>query len=175
MGRGSPMVPRPRARVKQPKHPLPVIGWREWVALPDLGVPHIKVKVDTGARTSAIHAWGVERFRRGGREWVRFGIHPLQRDERTVVEVESPLLDERNVRSSSGAAERRLVIQTSLHLLGETWPIELTLTTRDQMGFRMLLGRQAVRRRLWVDAGGSYYNGRPTQKKSKRKKKRTGE
>jgi hypothetical protein len=155
--------------VKQPKQPLPVIGWREWVALPDLGVGRIKVKVDTGARSSAIHAWGVERLRRGGRDLVRFVIHPLQRDVKTAVVAESALLDERLVRSSSGTVERRLVIETSLLLLGEQWPIELTLATRDQMGFRMLLGRQAIRRRLWVDSGGSYYNGRPLKKKVKKK------
>lgn len=155
--------------MKQPKHPLPVIGWREWVALPDLGVDRIKVKVDTGARSSAIHAWGVERFRRAGRELVRFKIHPLQRDERTVVVAESHLLDERTVKSSSGAAERRLVIETTLLLMGEAWPIELTLTARDQMGFRMLLGRQAIRRRLWVNAGGSYYNDPPRRKRAKKK------
>lgn len=159
--------------MKQPRHPLPVIGWREWVGLPDLGVERIKVKVDTGARSSAIHAFGVERFRRAGRDLVRFRVHPLQRDERTTVLAECALLDERSVRSSSGAVERRLVIETALSLLGETWPIELTLAARDQMGFRMLLGRQAIRRRLWVDAGGSFYNGRPAMKKPRAKK--TGE
>ncbi len=159
--------------MKQPRHPLPVIGWREWVGLPDLGVERIKVKVDTGARSSAIHAFGVERFRRGGRDLVRFLIHPLQRDERTTVVAECALLDERSVRSSSGSVERRLVIETALCLMGETWPIELTLAARDQMGFRMLLGRQAIRRRLWVNAGGSYYNGRPPKKKPRAKK--TGE
>ena len=159
--------------MKQPKQPLPVIGWREWVALPDLGVQRVKVKVDTGARSSAIHAYDIERFRRGGRDMVRFRIHPLQRNDTKIVVAEAPVLDERHVRSSSGAADRRIVIETSVRLLGETWPIELTLATRDQMGFRMLLGRQAVRRRFWVDAGGSYYDGRPKKKKKKKKKKPT--
>lgn len=165
----SPIVRALEVVLKQPRQPLPVIGWREWVALPGLGVERIKVKVDTGARSSAIHAWGVERFRRGGRDHVRFVVHPLQRDTRTAVVAESTVVDERIVKSSSGAAERRLVIVTPLELLGESWPIELTLTERDQMGFRMLLGRQAIRRRFWVDSGGSYYNGRPLKKKVKKK------
>ncbi len=155
--------------MKQPKQFLPVIGWREWVSLPDLGVERIKAKVDTGARSSAIHAHGAERFLAGGREWVRFGIHPLQRDEEHVVIAEAEILDERYVRSSSGTRDRRLVIATSVRLLGELWPIELTLSSRDEMGFRMLLGREAIRRRLWVDPGGSYYNGRLSKKKRRKK------
>jgi len=137
-----------------------LIGWREWVALPEFGVPSIKVKVDTGARTSSLHAFDLEEVRRGGRDYVRFKIHPEQRNSRHEVEVEARVHDWRNVKPSSGHVERRPVIETSLQLMGVTWDVELTLTRRDEMGFRMLLGRQALRRRFVVDPGISYQNGR---------------
>lgn len=143
----------------QPK--LPIIGWREWVGLPDLGIRSIKAKVDTGARSSSLHAFDAELFRNGGEEWVRFKVHPIQRRDSTVIQLESKVLDTRSVRSSSGTAEVRPVIMTPVTLLGVTWPVELTLANRDQMGFRMLLGRQAVRRRFLVDAGNSYFGGKP--------------
>ena len=139
-----------------PKKLLPVIGWREWIALPDLGVEHIKVKVDTGARSSALHAYEVEPFRRRGREWVRFELHPMQRDTRTTVAAEAPVLEWRSVKSSSGHDERRPVILTTVGLGEQAWEVEVTLTNRDAMGFRMLLGRQAVRGHFFVDPGGSY-------------------
>ena len=144
---------------------LPVIGWREWVGLPDLGVASIKVKVDTGARSSSLHAFDIHRFEREGAPWVRFQVHPMQRSDEHTVEVEAPVLDVRSVRSSSGKASLRPVIVTRVALLGATWPIELTLASRDEMGFRMLLGREAVRRRFLVDAGGSYYGGKPKRAK----------
>ncbi len=137
--------------------PKPVVGWREWAALPELSVPRIKIKVDTGARTSALHAFDVERFEREGQPWVRFVIHPLQRDTETTVETEAPLLEERWVRSSNGKRSLRPTIRTTVRLGELSWPIEVTLVRRDVMGFRMLLGRQAVRaRRLLVDPGRSY-------------------
>lgn len=139
----------------------PVVGWREWVALPGLGVDWIKVKVDTGARSSALHAFDLEAFDRAGSPWVRFGLHPVQRDRGHRIEAEAPVLEWRRVKSSSGHLEERPVIETPLRLLGREYPIEVTLTNRDAMGFRMLLGRQAVRRRFHVDPGGSFYNGRP--------------
>jgi hypothetical protein len=142
-----------------------VIGWREWVGLPDLGVKQIKAKVDTGARTSSLHAFDLERFRRRKKDWVRFVIHPLQRDVKRSIVAEAVLLDERAVKSSSGHAEVRAVILTTLSLGPDTWEIELTLTNRDAMGFRMLLGRQAIKSTLLVDPGRSYLRG-------KRKKKR---
>jgi len=135
---------------------LPVIGWREWVALPELGVRHIKVKVDTGARSSAIHAFSPERFRRGGRDFVRFSLHPLQRRPDPHVEAEAQLLDVRDVRSSMGQLEQRLFISTNIVLLDATWKIELTLARRDHMGFRMLLGREAIRSRFLVDPSRSF-------------------
>lgn len=137
-----------------------VIGWREWVQLPDLAPGHsIKAKIDTGARTSAIHAWDIEHADRGGEAWVRFSLHPRQRDDDHVVTAEARLLEEREVRSSNGDVENRCVVSTTLALGDERWPIELTLTNRDQMGFRMLLGRTAMAGRLRVDPGVSYRAG----------------
>ncbi|MFO7724424.1 MAG: RimK/LysX family protein [Oceanipulchritudo sp.] len=143
---------------------LPVIGWREWVSLPEFGVDWIKAKVDTGARSSALHAFGLRRFQREGLEWVRFQIHPVQRKNVPIVEAEAKILEWRSVRNSSGRATIRPVILTNLIVKGRSWPIELTLASRDEMGFRMLLGREAVRRRFLVDSGKSYYAGKPPRK-----------
>lgn len=166
------------APVRDPDE-LPHIGWREWVALPDLGVRRVKAKVDTGALTSALHAFDIRRFRRGKKRMVRFKIHPYQRDTKRTVEAEAPLADRRMVRSSSGHETLRAVIVTEVEVLGQRWPIELTLVARGDMGFRMLLGRQALRGRFVVDPGRSFEGGRPklkskagARKKSKRKKKK---
>jgi hypothetical protein len=144
---------------------LPVIGWREWVKLPDLGVNRIKVKVDTGARSSALHVFDIEEFIRDGEPWVRFMIHPNQRSGKKEIQAESKTLDYRMVKNTGGKATKRPVIITNVTLLGMTWPVELTLANRDEMGFRMLLGREAIRRRFLVDSGGSYYGGKPRRKK----------
>lgn len=137
-----------------------LIGWREWIHLPDLLEDGwIKAKVDTGARTSALHAWDVERFERDGDDWVRFNLHPRQHDDDHVVRTEAPLLEEREVRSSNGDVELRPVVHTTLALGGQRYGIELTLTKRDQMGFRMLLGRTGMARHLLVDPGTSYLLG----------------
>lgn len=135
---------------------MPVIGWREQLALPDLGIQKIKAKIDTGARSSALHAFDVEIFKRDGKRMVRFKVHPYQRDTHRTVTAEAELFDQRQVRNSGGQTQVRPVIQTTIELNGYTFPIELTLTNRDVMGFRMLLGRQAVRRRFLVDAGQSF-------------------
>lgn len=148
---------------------LITIGWREWISLPDLGVDRIKVKVDTGARTSSLHAYDVERYRRGSNEFVRFSLHPMQRDSKTSVICESRLLDERKIRSSNGVRELRPVIQTEIEIAGLLWPIEITLTSRDNMGFRMLLGREAIRRRCRVDPGRSYQVNQHLKPKAKKK------
>jgi hypothetical protein len=157
---------------KQGKSNLPVIGWREWVGLPEFGIKAIKVKVDTGARSSSLHAHDLHVFERGGAEWARFQIHPVQRSRIRAIETEARILEFRSVRSSTGKARVRPVILTEVALLGITWPVELTLASRDEMGFRMLLGREAVRRRFLVDAGKSYYGGRHKPKKKRKKKDR---
>lgn len=128
--------------------------------MPELGVDAIKVKVDTGARSSALHAFDARSYERDGVEYVRFTIHPLQRDTSRTVEAECPVVARRWVRSSSGHRSRRPVIRTDFELLGGSWPIEVTLTNRDTMGFRMLLGRQAIRGRFVVDVAQSYLGGR---------------
>ena len=147
-----------------------VIGWREWIALPDLGIDAIKVKTDTGARTSALHADDVERFTSRGRPMLTFVVHPIQRDRAREVRCEAEMVDERWVRSSHGDQQLRPVIRTAIEIRGVRWEIEATLTRRDVMGFRMLLGREAMRRHLLVDPGRSYLgNPRPRIKKKRKK------
>lgn len=136
--------------------PLSIIGWREQIALPELGIEEIKAKIDTGARSSALHAFDVQLFERDGQKRVNFKVHPYQRDTSHTIIAEAPLLEQREVRNSGGHAQLRPVILTTVELGGIQWPIELTLTNRDVMGFRMLLGRQAVRKRFLVDAGKSF-------------------
>lgn len=138
-----------------------LLGWREWVAFPEHGVPWIKAKVDTGARTSAIHARNPVRFSRHGKPWVRFTVSPWQRSSRDSVEIEVPLHDERWVRSSTGQEEFRPVVLLPVAIAGATRLVELTLAHRPQMGFRMLLGRQALRGTYQVDPSRSYLGPRP--------------
>ncbi|MBF0295450.1 MAG: ATP-dependent zinc protease [Magnetococcales bacterium] len=133
-----------------------VAGWREWVALPDLGVVRIKAKLDTGARTSALHALEPKVFVRGGVRRVRFRLHPEQRHGHPELFCEAPLVDRRVVVNSGGNPERRLVILTRLVLAGRIFPVEVTLTNRAPMGFRMLMGRTAIRKWGLVDPGHSF-------------------
>lgn len=137
-----------------------VLGWREWVRLPDLGIEAIKAKVDTGARTSAIHAFKLRAFSDNGRDKVEFQIHPLQKNESTTVSCIADILDQRIVTDSGGHKEERLVISTTLCVGTYSWPIEATLTARDNMLFRMLLGRTALRGRAQVNPARSYLVGK---------------
>jgi len=151
---------------KKRRPPPDVLGWREWARLPDLGVDSIKVKLDTGARTSSLHAFDLRHFTRAGQPMVRFEVHPVQRSAEGAVEVEASVVDERWVRNSGGVRELRPVIETTVSIGGRAWPIELTLTRRDEMGFRMLLGRQALKRKALVDPGRSFRAGQTTERTS---------
>jgi hypothetical protein len=139
---------------------LTTIGWREWVALPDLGLPAIKAKVDTGARTSALHAFLIEPYRQDAVDMLRFLIHPIQNNQDFAVECRCPVFDMREVTDSGGHREMRYVIQSKVILGEHRWPIELTLTNRDTMAFRMLLGRRAMEDRFMVDPGASFLKGK---------------
>lgn len=153
---------------------MPVMGWREWIEFPDFGIKRIKAKVDSGARSSSLHAENIELFQLRGQMGVRFLVLPLQRSALRAVHCQALLHDERYVKSSNGSRELRPVIRTQIAWAGERWDIDVTLTSRDLMGFRMLLGREAIRRRYLVDTGRSYLGGRPALAKKKEKQKRSG-
>lgn len=135
-------------------------GWREWVGLPELGLDAIKAKVDTGARTSTLHAFELDTFSEHGKPRVKFKIHPIQKDPKTVVTCVADVIDERFVTDSGGHKERRLIIMTLLTIGRWSWPIEMTLTARDNMMFRMLLGRTAIKNIAMVDPSRSYVAGK---------------
>jgi hypothetical protein len=140
----------------RPAKTRPLIGWREWVLLPDLSPVPVKAKIDTGARTSVLHAFRLAVRTRSDEVWVDFEIHPVQHSQAHSTPVSCPVVGFRQVRSSSGHLERRPVIRTPVRIGPHRFEIDLTLTSRDEMGFRMLLGRAAVRRRFWVDPGRSF-------------------
>ncbi|WP_303904929.1 ATP-dependent zinc protease family protein [Thiohalomonas denitrificans] len=146
-----------------PKRDLPGVGWREWVSLPQLEIDHIKAKVDTGARTSALHAFSVKPYRERGTLCVRFAVHPLQKRREPVADCFAEVSDFRWVSDSGGHREKRFVIVTPVILGGLEWPIEMTLTDRDTMQFRMLLGRTALKGRFVVHPGSSYLIGKPPE------------
>lgn len=145
---------------------LTTLGWREWIGFPDLGLPLIKAKVDTGARTSSLHAFWVKAFERDGQAWVRFGIHPDQGSSEQEVTCEAAVLEQRVVRDSGGHEELRYVIETTIEIAGVRHSVEVTLTDRDTMKFRMLLGRTAIRGRYVVDPGRSFLCGRRRRRKA---------
>lgn len=138
---------------------LQIVGWREWIQLPELGIPCIKAKIDTGARTSALHTFDLETYRDKGASAVYFKVHPYQNSDEDFVECHCPVVDQRMVSDSGGHKERRYVIATEARMGESTWQIEMTLTRRDTMRFRMLLGRTAMLKRFIVNPGKSYLSG----------------
>lgn len=148
-----------------PAAPLPTVGWREWISFPELGIGQVKAKVDTGARTSCLHAFVIEPFARDGQPWVRFDLHPRQNNTDLVVSSEAPLLEQRLVRDSGGHEEMRYVISTVITLGADSFNAEVTLTARDNMRFRALLGRTALRGQYLVDPGRSYLIGKRKKRK----------
>jgi hypothetical protein len=151
-----PARPAPRKGDKRKKK---IVGWREWVGLPDLGIKRLKAKVDSGARTSAIHAFKVMPFTKDGGAYVRFTVHPAQRRRKPEVLCVARVIDQRLITDSGGNCQNRYVIRTTLKLGKSSWPIELTLSNRDSMGFRMLVGRQAIRSTYMIDPARSYITG----------------
>ena len=139
-----------------------ILGSEEWFSFPDLKIPTIKARVDSGAKTSALHAINISPFLKDGNNWVKFDINPIQKNLKTIIHCEAPLVDKRIVKSSSGFREQRYVIQTTLGIGNSSWPIEMTLTNRDSMGFRMLLGREAMSGRILVDPEQNYLLGQAT-------------
>lgn len=133
-----------------------IIGWREWVAFPLFDIQSIKAKIDTGAKTSAIHAEDIQFFHKNGKQMVKFKLYPFQRNRKFFVKTHSEVLDIRSIRSSNGKIDLRPIIKTDIMLMGKRWEIELSLTNRDLMGFRLLLGRQALSKRFIVDVSKSY-------------------
>ncbi len=132
-----------------------IVGWQEWVALPDLGLPALKAKIDTGARTSALHTDFIEPFGTSRQPKVRFSIHPNPDTDLEILAT-ADVIDRREVISSNGVRELRYVIETGLCLVGLQWPIEVTLTNREHMTYRMLIGRQAIRSDMLVDCAVSF-------------------
>ncbi|MCW4386646.1 RimK/LysX family protein [Salinibacterium sp. SYSU T00001] len=146
--------------MRQDPHSSTTVGWREWVSLPDHGVPWIKAKLDTGARTSSIHAFDIEVVEAEQGERVRFWVHPWQESARDAVQIECPVHDRRSVRSSSGHAATRIVVHLDVSIHGRVVTAEFTLANRDSMGFRMLIGREALRKGFVVDSARSFVGGR---------------
>lgn len=142
------------------------IGWREWVSMPEFGVTEIKAKVDTGADNSSLHAFNLERFTQDRVEMVRFEIHPRQRKKKPSIECVAPVAMERKVRNPGGRSELRPVVRTTLVVAGHSFEALVNLTARDEMTFRMLLGRRTVRNHFLVDPGRSYVGERPSRKAS---------
>lgn len=157
----------PNGKTRNPRF-RPTIGWREWVQLEGLMIPWVKCKVDTGARSSCLHAFGITTFKQGDETWVKFAVHPIQRDRKTTNQCLAKIVEFRKIRSSNGQVELRPVIETQIRLMDQTWRTELTLSNRDQMGFRMLLGRESVKGKFLIDTSRSYCSVIPDDQKRKR-------
>jgi ribosomal protein S6--L-glutamate ligase len=142
-----------------------ILGWQEWVALPALGLPALKAKIDTGARTSALHATNIETYTENGTEYVRFSVRPIPAQKGLEITATAPVVDHRDVTSSNGDKEKRYVISTPLAVGGRTWPIEITLTgNRETLTYRMLIGRQALKDNVLVDPSRSFAQPRLSRK-----------
>jgi len=152
---------------KKPMRAKTIIGWREWVGLPDLGVSLIKAKIDTGAKTSALHAFEPEVFQKGDERWVRFKVHPVQGSDEAAIPCAARVAGEREVTSSNGQKEMRLFITTRLRIGPYKIPVELSLTNRDELGFRVLIGRVVMKKRFLVDSGRSFAFGEPDEGEGK--------
>ena len=150
-----------------------VIGWREWIHLPDMSKRMVKAKIDTGARTSAIHAEDIKIFRRGQKRLVRFKLLPDQKSDRKSKVVEMEMVEKRKVRSSIGHESVRPVVKTVLKIGEYAYPIELTLVNRDIMGFRMLIGRQALKEKFLIDPHKSFLVSKELNRKSLHKSHQT--
>jgi ribosomal protein S6--L-glutamate ligase len=146
--------------VRNPAQGKTIIGRAEWCQLPQLEIPAIKARVDSGAKTSALHAFNIQKFTRDGVDWVSFEVHPLQRSRAVSFRCEAPVADRRTVKSTSGVAEQRYVIKVPMVLGAQSWDIELTLTNRDSMGYRMLLGRGAMNKHILIDPSATLTLGR---------------
>jgi len=144
-----------------------VIGWREWVCLPELGIKNIKAKIDTGARTSSLHAFDMKIKKTSHGEYVEFTVHPEQRNIKKTIKCKCKVVEYRSIKSSNGHSELRPVIISKLQILDEEFDIELTLTNRDTMGFRLLLGRECFRKKFLIDAGKSYFGKKMVKSKVK--------
>ncbi len=140
---------------------LPLLGWREWVSLPQLNIAQIKAKIDTGARSSALHAFAIHPYRKGGQRWVMFTIHPQQKNVGMSIECHAPIKDRRLVSDSGGHKQRRYVIETQIILGQSLITAEMTLTNRDSMLFRMLIGRTTINNHFIIAPNASYLQGKP--------------
>lgn len=136
-----------------------IIGWREWCCLPDLGIAGINAKIDTGAKTSSLHAYKILPFSKDGELWVKFRVHPVQRHRQPEIQCQAKVEDQRDITSSNGTTETRYVIKTTMTLGAHTFATEITLSNRDEMGYRMLIGRQSLSQRFVVDPSLSYTTG----------------
>ncbi len=134
-----------------------IVGWREWVALPELEIPKIKAKVDTGARSSSLHALDINCIKENKNEYVEFVVHSRKKNKKEPIQCRCRVLEHRKIKSSNGQTELRPVIQTTIEFMGDRWPIELNLTNRDEMGIQMLLGRESIRDKFLVDPHRSFY------------------